>query len=234
MNKFVNIISWRRNSGYASISFGIGVFWQHQRNFHLNVSRKNQFYSRLQNSYSLNFFTRRSLYFKKDGYERFEKINGAANVGRKSTYIILSICGLGLMVHYFSHLEKVPISGRSRYINTSESMETTLGNAAFDQMISQVQDHVLPSYHPLTIYVKRVTDNLMKSVSKLPGLNPIHYSVYVVDSPLVNAMVLPGGQIFVFTGIIPIAGNEDGLATVLAHEVNDCSLVYHLILILLF
>jgi metalloendopeptidase OMA1, mitochondrial len=45
------------------------------------------------------------------------------------------------------------------------------------------------------------------------------YSVYVVQSSLMNAVVLPGGQIFVFTGILPVAKNEDGLATVLGHEV---------------
>ncbi|KAG9031976.1 hypothetical protein FRB95_002057 [Tulasnella sp. JGI-2019a] len=28
-----------------------------------------------------------------------------------------------------------------------------------------------------------------------------------------------GGRIFVFTGILPVAGNDDGLATVLGHEI---------------
>lgn len=34
-----------------------------------------------------------------------------------------------------------------------------------------------------------------------------------------NAFVLPGGKIFVFTGILPVCANEDGLASVLGHEV---------------
>lgn len=39
------------------------------------------------------------------------------------------------------------------------------------------------------------------------------------DRQTKNAFVLPGGKIFVFTGILPVSANDDGLATVLGHEV---------------
>lgn len=46
------------------------------------------------------------------------------------------------------------------------------------------------------------------------------WEVFVIDDPKQkNAFVLPGGKIFVFTGILPICQNSDGLATVLGHEV---------------
>lgn len=35
--------------------------------------------------------------------------------------------------------------------------------------------------------------------------------------PIPTASAPPGGKIFVFTGIIPIASNDDGLATVIGH-----------------
>lgn len=40
----------------------------------------------------------------------------------------------------------------------------------------------------------------------------------VIQSHEKNAFCLPGGKIVVYTGIIPIARNEAGLATVLGHE----------------
>jgi predicted Zn-dependent protease len=44
--------------------------------------------------------------------------------------------------------------------------------------------------------------------------------VYVIqDDKQKNAFVVPGGKIFVFTGILPVTANKDGLATVLGHEV---------------
>lgn len=39
------------------------------------------------------------------------------------------------------------------------------------------------------------------------------------DDKLVNAFALPGGKIGVYTGIMPVAKTEAGLATVMAHEV---------------
>lgn len=39
------------------------------------------------------------------------------------------------------------------------------------------------------------------------------------DKETKNAFVLPGGKIFVFTGILPVSANDDGLATVLGHEI---------------
>ena len=41
----------------------------------------------------------------------------------------------------------------------------------------------------------------------------------VIESPEVNAFVLPGGKIFVFTGIMNVAQDDDGIAAVLGHEI---------------
>jgi predicted Zn-dependent protease len=39
------------------------------------------------------------------------------------------------------------------------------------------------------------------------------------DSTEANAFVIPGGKVFVYTGILPIAKNDDGLASILGHEI---------------
>ncbi len=39
------------------------------------------------------------------------------------------------------------------------------------------------------------------------------------DKKTKNAFVLPGGKIFVFTGILQVSANDNGLATVLGHEI---------------
>jgi metalloendopeptidase OMA1, mitochondrial len=35
-----------------------------------------------------------------------------------------------------------------------------------------------------------------------------------------NAFVIPGGKVFVYSGILPIAKNDDGLAAILGHEIS--------------
>ncbi len=41
----------------------------------------------------------------------------------------------------------------------------------------------------------------------------------LVDDPNINAFAMPGGKVVVYTGIIPVAQNDAGLATVMGHEI---------------
>ncbi|KDN41443.1 hypothetical protein K437DRAFT_226755 [Tilletiaria anomala UBC 951] len=59
-----------------------------------------------------------------------------------------------------------------------------------------------------------------KSGSDPDASSKTDWEVFVIhDDSEKNAFVLPGGKIFVFTGILPICKDEDGLATVLGHEI---------------
>lgn len=76
---------------------------------------------------------------------------------------------------------------------------------------------------------------MAEDLIRLSGMVDLDWEINVINSPEVNAFVLPGnfslinqipliffvskgGKIFVFTGLLPVAKNEDGLATVLGHE----------------
>ena len=52
------------------------------------------------------------------------------------------------------------------------------------------------------------------------------WAVNVIDSDQANAFALPGGYSAVYTGLIPIAENEDGLAVVMGHEIAH-ALAHH-------
>ena len=66
----------------------------------------------------------------------------------------------------------------------------------------------------ITEYVNRLGQNLVRnSDAKVP------FIIKVIDSEEVNAFALPGGFMFVNTGLILKAGNEAELAGVLAHEI---------------
>lgn len=202
--------------------------------------------------YVKSFHNRTRLFYHSgsDGYERFSKDRfsqfkfendgnfrhkWALSSARRYLWYMVGLTGIGGAVYYTTHLEKVPISGRTRFMNVGEHREKVLGDMAFNSMMEQVGHSILPSYHPLSIYVKKITDRLLYSIEKLSDelggqlstIAPSNYEVYVVDSPIPNAMVLPSGQIFVFTGIIPIAQNEAGLATVLSHEISHKLLRHH-------
>ncbi|OYQ38096.1 peptidase M48 [Flavobacterium cyanobacteriorum] len=57
-------------------------------------------------------------------------------------------------------------------------------------------------------------------------LKDYQWEYNLVQDPAVNAWCMPGGKIVVYTGIMPIAKDEAGLATVMGHEVAH-ALVNH-------
>ena len=64
-------------------------------------------------------------------------------------------------------------------------------------------------------YVNRIAQNLVKnSDAKVP------FTIKVIDSDEVNAMALPGGFMFVNSGLILTADDEAEMAGVIAHEIS--------------
>ncbi len=50
-------------------------------------------------------------------------------------------------------------------------------------------------------------------------LNDFQWEFNVVKDEAVNAWAMPGGKIVFYTGILPVAENETGIAAIMAHEV---------------
>jgi beta-barrel assembly-enhancing protease len=74
---------------------------------------------------------------------------------------------------------------------------------------------ILPSDHPLSEYINNLG---LQLGAKAPGY-PFPYSFKVVEEKSINAFALPGGPIYVHTGLIA-AANEAELAGVLGHEIS--------------
>ncbi|QRN96197.1 M48 family metalloprotease [Archangium violaceum] len=93
--------------------------------------------------------------------------------------------------------------------------ELRIGN----QLASQVrqQEKVLEDPQ-VQSYVNTLGQRL---VAQVPGKErPFDFHFTVIDAPdNVNAFALPGGHIFVYSGLIRAASNEAELASVLGHEV---------------
>ena len=60
----------------------------------------------------------------------------------------------------------------------------------------------------------------LRERSPRPAFQLFPYSFHVVDSPEVNAFALPGGPIYVNSGLIELCDTEDQLASIIAHEMT--------------
>jgi predicted Zn-dependent protease len=126
----------------------------------------------------------------------------------------LVIAGIFAAFQYFSSQRYVnPETGRAARVALSEGQEATLGLQSYEDVISQSQ---VVSSGPEAEMVNRVM-NRLEAATGDAGRN-MQWQVSLVDSPQVNAFCLPGGKMVVYTGIIPVAQSEAGLATVLGHE----------------
>jgi predicted Zn-dependent protease len=67
----------------------------------------------------------------------------------------------------------------------------------------------------VTGYVQKLGNRLVESL----GAQQFDYQFFVVAHPALNAFAVPGGYIFVFTGLLEKAKNDDELVGVLGHEI---------------
>ncbi|GAA5955262.1 hypothetical protein JCM8115_001897 [Rhodotorula mucilaginosa] len=135
----------------------------------------------------------------------------------RSPFFLILVGGGG--AYYVFHLERVEETGRWRFMDVSPSMEVEMGEQAFQETIGEYGRKVLPDYHPQARYVQSVVKRIIHA-NGLEGKAPSGWKTFVVkDDATKNAFVLPNGTIFVFTGILPVAGDADGLACVLGHEI---------------
>ncbi|MGB9457687.1 MAG: M48 family metallopeptidase [Bryobacteraceae bacterium] len=123
---------------------------------------------------------------------------------------VLLACAAAAKDH--SHLATGDTDNPGRGVNVySLEREVELGR----QMAAEVERQARLLDDPVVVeYVNRLSQNLVRnSDARVP------FTVKVIDSSEVNAFALPGGFLFVNTGLILRAETEAELAGVLAHEI---------------
>ena len=129
---------------------------------------------------------------------------------RRSRSRLLAIL---LLLGFVPACETVPITGRSQLNLLSEPDEIKMGIQAYQEVTSKAK---VSSSSVQNAQVNRVAQRIIGAVEK-PDLP---WEVKVIEENQANAFALPGGKIAVYTGILPIARDDAGLAAVIGHEVG--------------
>ncbi len=117
----------------------------------------------------------------------------------------------------------VPVTGR-RQLNIIPT--ATITSMSFQQYGDFIKSHKLSDNKAQTEMVKNVGTKIQRAVEQYFAQRNMSSSLQgyvwefnlVVDSQ-VNAWCMPGGKVVVYSGIMPVVKNEDGLAVVLGHEI---------------
>ena len=153
--------------------------------------------------------------------------------GRFHWWIILAFL-LYAGWYYVSNRQESSLTGRSQLIATDAQQDAALGLQAYQQVLSQSQ---VVGEGPDVARIKQVAQRLIAVAPKVEaelaaekGRKPsidwstFNWEVSVLQSNEVNAFCLPGGKIAVYTGLLPVAQNDDAIAVVLGHEISHALL----------
>jgi len=129
---------------------------------------------------------------------------------------------LSALLVYSCVSDIIPATGERRYLGFTWEQEKEIGKETSQQvaaLFGTYRDSKLERY--VTDVGNRV---LATSHLRRPGIDeqirktPVTFGV--LDSPIINAMALPGGYVYVTRGMLAHLNNEDQLASVLAHEIG--------------
>lgn len=106
-----------------------------------------------------------------------------------------------------------PVTGKTEFNLVSEQQELALGKEAHRDTLDQFD--VYTESPELTRTVEEIGQRLA-AVSDRPELE---WTFTILDTPMVNAMALPGGYIYITRGMLERMNTEDEVAGVLGHEI---------------
>lgn len=131
--------------------------------------------------------------------------------------IILTVTFLFLSCSY------VPLTGRSQLSLVSDADMFSMSFTQYDQFL---KDNKLSTNKAQTDMVKRVGRYIQNAVTEYFAQNDLsqyltgfEWEFNLIESEAINAWCMPGGKVAVYTGILPVTQNENGLAVVMGHEI---------------
>lgn len=122
-------------------------------------------------------------------------------------------------------------TGRRQFIILSLEEEMQMGRQAYREVVETSKETILRNGTEVEM-LRRVGEDIAYAaqtweadpkVRKLARRFDWEFTL-IEDDETVNAFVLPGGKCVVYTGLLGVTENEDGLAVVLGHEVSHAIL----------
>ncbi|XP_032157556.1 metalloendopeptidase OMA1, mitochondrial isoform X3 [Mustela erminea] len=141
---------------------------------------------------------------------------------RKNKWKLLlcfSSFGLLFVVFYFTHLEVSPVTGRRKLLLLGKEHFRLLSELEYEAWMDEFKNDMLTEKDARYLKVKEVVNHLIECNKDIPGISEINWIIHVVDSPDVNAFVLPNGQVFIFTGLLNSVTDIHQLSFLLGHEI---------------
>ena len=129
-------------------------------------------------------------------------------------------CGLVLLL---AACATVPLTGRKQLSLIPESQMMAMSYQQYDQVLDESK---ISNDAEATAMVRRVGLRIQAAVERyfqqtgnLDHLDGYRWEFNLIESDQANAWCMPGGKVAFYTGILPICGDDAGVAVVMGHEI---------------
>jgi predicted Zn-dependent protease len=124
---------------------------------------------------------------------------------------------------FFAGCSSVPITGRKQLSLIPESEMIAMGFAAYDDFLKENP----PSSDKVNSQVVKSVGTSISNAVQLffaannmsARLNGYKWDYALVENNVPNAFCLPGGKVVIYSGILPLTADRNGLAVVISHEI---------------
>ena len=129
------------------------------------------------------------------------------------------IISAGILALLFIGCSKAPITGRNQLIMVSAQQELQLGFQSAQEVLKKEKVSKDPQQNAM---VRRVGERIAQvATANYPVAKNFTWEFFVIDNNReANAFCLPGGKVFVYTGLFKYVSNDDELAAVMGHEIG--------------
>jgi len=134
---------------------------------------------------------------------------------------LILLLALALLV---SSCSTVPFSGRRQVTMLPEGLLSEMAAANYQGFMQEHQ--VVSSNDPRAQMVQRSGDRIsgavvqyLRDTGQGRRVRDFDWQFNLVQSDQVNAWAMPGGKIAIYTGILDLTQDENGLAVVMSHEI---------------
>jgi len=133
--------------------------------------------------------------------------------------IFTRILAGAILAFFIISCTKAPVTGRKQLIMVSPSEEMQLGMKSAQEILKKER---LSHDQQLIDMTNRVGKRIAQVASKeYPIAKNFKWQFFVIDNPKeANAFCLPGGKVFVYSGLFKYVANDAELAAVLGHEIG--------------
>lgn len=103
-------------------------------------------------------------------------------------------------------------TGRREFIFISTAEEVEMGQSIHQQLSSAEK-----------ISTSQRIERIGQRLAEVSDRQDYQYQFFVVEKDELNAFTIPGGRIYIYTGLINKLGSDDEIAAVLSHEIGHCA-----------